>query len=72
MTSAFNAFQLIPKSAKIGGSIIGNRKQIEEMLQLAAKANVKAWVQERPMKEANETIKDMVAGKARYRYVLVN
>lgn len=65
-------FQLIPKAAKIGGSMIGNRKQIEEMLDLAAKSNVKPWVQERPMKDANQAVVDMVDGKARYRYVLVN
>lgn len=69
---AFSAFQLIPKSAKIGGSIIGNRKTIEEMLNLAATRKIKAWVNERPMKDANQTVRDMVDGKARYRYVLVN
>lgn len=63
-------FQLIPKSASIGGSIIGSRKMIEEMLELAASAKVKAWIQERPMKEANEAIRDFVKGKPRYRYVL--
>lgn len=68
----FNMFQLIPKSAKIGGSLIGNRGQIEDMLKLAAKSNVQAWVQKRPMCEANQAVVDMAAGKARYRYVLVN
>lgn len=66
----FNMFQLIPKSAKIGGSLIGNRKTIEEMLQVAAKHNVKPWVQERPMKDANQALIDFLAGKPRYRYVL--
>lgn len=69
---AFNAFNLIPKAAKVGGSIIGNRKQLEDMLALAAKSKVTPWVQERPMKDANQAIVDFEDGKARYRYVLVN
>lgn len=42
------------------------------MLQLAADKKIKAWIQERPMKEANQAIVDMDQQKARYRYVLVN
>lgn len=42
------------------------------MLQLAADKKVKPWIQERPMKEANQAIIDMGEEKARYRYVLVN
>lgn len=42
------------------------------MLQLAADKKLKPWVEERPMKEANQAIIDMDKGKARYRYVLVN
>jgi D-arabinose 1-dehydrogenase-like Zn-dependent alcohol dehydrogenase len=42
------------------------------MLQLAADKKVKPWIQERPLKEANQAVVDMDQGKARYRYVLVN
>ena len=42
------------------------------MLELSAKKNIKPWIQTRPMKEANKAIVDMTAGKARYRYTLVN
>lgn len=69
---AFNAFSLIAKGCKIGGSAIGAPHEIEEMLELTAKKGVKPWIQKRPMKEANEAVTDMDAGKARYRYVLVN
>lgn len=69
---AFNAFNLIPKAAKIGGSIIGSRKQMEEMFALAIESKVAPWVQERPMKDANQALIDFDAGKARYRYVLTN
>jgi alcohol dehydrogenase (NADP+) len=42
------------------------------MLQLAADQKVKPWIQKRSMKEANQAVIDMTAGKARYRYVLEN
>jgi alcohol dehydrogenase (NADP+) len=42
------------------------------MLQLAADKKVQPLVEERPMSDANQAIVDFDAGKARYRYVLVN
>ncbi|KAE8418586.1 chaperonin 10-like protein [Aspergillus pseudocaelatus] len=66
------AFALIVKRIKFGGSLIGSPSEIREMLELAAEKNVRSWVQEVPMKDANKAIVDMDAGKARYRYVLVN
>ena len=69
---AFNAFSLIAKGCKIGGSAIGAPHEIEEMLELTAKKGVKPWIQKRPLKDANQAVVDMGAGKARYRHVLVN
>ena len=69
---AFNAFALIVKGAKLGGSSIGSPKDIAEMLEFAAKHNVHPWIQEVPMKDANKAVIDMEKGDARYRYVLVN
>ncbi|KAL4816754.1 chaperonin 10-like protein [Aspergillus spinulosporus] len=66
------AFTLIANRVKLGGSLIGSPDTIREMLELAAEKGVKPWVEERPMKDANQAIKDMNAGDARYRYVLVN
>lgn len=66
------AFVLIAKRIKMSGSLIGSPAEIREMLELAAEKKVKSWVQERPMKDANQAIIDMDQGKARYRYVLVN
>lgn len=66
------AFVLIVKGLKLGGSLIGSPDEIREMLALAAEKSVKPWVQERPMKDANQAILDMDNGAARYRYVLVN
>ncbi|EOD51141.1 alcohol dehydrogenase [Neofusicoccum parvum] len=67
-----NAFALIAKGCKLGGSIIGAPDEIKEMLELAAAKQVKPWIQERSMKDANQAVVDMEDGKARYRYVLIN
>ncbi|GIZ44123.1 hypothetical protein CKM354_000733200 [Cercospora kikuchii] len=67
-----NAFAFIGKGVKLGGSMIGSPAEIEEMLQLAADKNIKPWINEVPMKDANKAIVDMEAGKARYRITLVN
>lgn len=69
---ALSAGALIGKAVKIGGSMIGSPSEIEEMMQLAVDKNIKAWVQTRPMREANQAVLDMEAGKARFRYCLVN
>ncbi|KAF4966423.1 hypothetical protein FZEAL_10661 [Fusarium zealandicum] len=60
-----SAFSLIAGGFKIGGSAIGSPQEIEEMLQLAVDKKVKAWVEKRPMKDANQAILDIEAGKAR-------
>ncbi|SPO04371.1 related to alcohol dehydrogenase, class C [Cephalotrichum gorgonifer] len=67
-----NAFTLIASRIKIGGSLIGSPGDIREMLQLAADKKIKPWVETRPLSDANQAVVDMEAGKARYRYVLVN
>ncbi|PBP21413.1 GroES-like protein [Diplocarpon rosae] len=69
---AFSAFSLIAKGCKMGGSMIGGPKAIAEMLEFAVKHDVHPWIQERPMKEANDALIDFEAGKPRYRFVLVN
>ncbi|QUC21322.1 uncharacterized protein UV8b_05565 [Ustilaginoidea virens] len=57
---------------RIAGSIIGSPSEIREMLQLVVDKNIKPWVEKRPMKDANQVMMDMQAGKARFRYVLQN
>ena len=66
------AISLIGSGVQIGGSLIGSPSDIREMFDLAVKKQVKPWIQQRPMRDANEAIVEMEAGKARYRYVLVN
>lgn len=67
-----SAFSFILGELSIVGSIIGSPNDIREMLQLVVDKKVKPWIQEVPMKDANKAIVDMEAGKARYRYTLVN
>lgn len=69
---SFNAFSLLMKEAKIGGSETGSPAQIREMLDFVVKKNIKPWTETRPLKDANAAVRDMEANKARYRYVLVN
>jgi len=63
---------LIFKRLKITGSLIGSPNEIREMFELAVAKNVKPWVKEVPMKEANKAIVDMDKGLPRYRITLVN
>lgn len=57
---------------KFTASLIGSPNDIRDMFALVEKKNVKGMVQERSMKDANQAIQDLEAGKPRYRYVLVN
>ncbi|KAK9466146.1 chaperonin 10-like protein [Lipomyces arxii] len=68
----FLAFPFAFYNANYTGSTMGSRKDIEDMLALAAKDNIKSWVQIRPMSEANDVIQAFEAGEPRYRYVLKN
>ncbi|CAG5169527.1 uncharacterized protein ALTATR162_LOCUS7044 [Alternaria atra] len=63
---SFSPMGLIFKNLKIAGSLIGTRQHIRDMLELAKKTNLKAWVQVRPMSEANDVIVDFEKGLPRY------
>ncbi|KAM0787987.1 hypothetical protein ACM66B_006189 [Microbotryomycetes sp. NB124-2] len=63
---------LVGKGVALAGSLIGGTDELREVLQLAAEKGIKAWTEVRPMSEAAQTMKDMHAGHARYRYVLSN
>ncbi|KAI1497605.1 zinc-binding dehydrogenase [Biscogniauxia marginata] len=54
------------------GSYFGSSAEMKELLELAADKRIKPWVEEIPMKNANQALVDMEAGKPRYRYCLVN
>lgn len=63
---------LIFNRIKLTGSLIGSPQDIREMFQLVVEKNVQPWVKEIPMKDANQAILDLEAGKPRYRFVLKN
>ncbi|CAG7561237.1 unnamed protein product [Fusarium equiseti] len=67
-----NIFSLLPIRGKLTSTQTASPGEMREMLQLAADKGLKSWVEERPMREANEVLKDLQAGKPRFRYVLVN
>ena len=67
-----NMFLMAFKGLTISGSLIGPPEQIREMLDFAASHEIHPMVEEAPMKDANRVIQDLDAGKARFRYVLVN
>lgn len=69
---AFNSFAMIFKRAKMVGSLIGSRKEIKEMLELATEKNVRPWTQQRSMKDAKQVLQDFEKGLPRTRYVLCN
>lgn len=69
---SFSPMGLIFKNLKIAGSLIGTRQHIRDMLELAKKTDLQAWVQVRPMSEANQVLIDFEKGLPRYRYVLEN
>ncbi|KAK5261151.1 hypothetical protein LTR40_002751 [Exophiala xenobiotica] len=68
----FHMFPLILKRVSIAGSLIGSPQDIKDMLKLFVEKDVRTWNVNVPMKDANQVVTDMDAGKARYRYVLVN
>lgn len=67
-----NIFSLLPIRGKLTSTQTASPDEMREMLQLAADKELKSWVEERPMREANEVLNDLQAGKPRFRYVLVN
>ncbi|KAA1135559.1 hypothetical protein PGTUg99_018502 [Puccinia graminis f. sp. tritici] len=69
---AFSGFALIGKGISFGGSLIGPPEMIKEMLDVAVKHNVKSWTTSHPMQEVGQKLKDMEAGRARYRFVMTN
>ncbi|KAL1947226.1 hypothetical protein VTO73DRAFT_14187 [Trametes versicolor] len=67
---AIHPFDVMMNGSLLGGSHIGSKEDMLEMLALAAEKGVKPWIQELPMKEAGKALEGVQAGKVRYRYVL--
>jgi alcohol/geraniol dehydrogenase (NADP+) len=56
----------------VGGSAIGSRAMIREMLEFSARHSIKAVTEPVPMSKVNQAVDKVRQGKARYRMVLIN
>lgn len=63
---------LIERQIGMLGSMIGSRVEIAGMLDLAAEAGVRTWVERMPMTRAQEALARVREGRVRYRVVLEN
>jgi uncharacterized zinc-type alcohol dehydrogenase-like protein len=69
---SIQAFPLIAGQRAIAGSPIGSPRDLHEMLDVAARHNVKAMTEMFPMAKANDAIAKVKKSKVRYRAVLTN
>ena len=69
---SLHPFPLISGIRTITGSPIGSPSRIREMLDVAARHEVKARTEHFPMAKANEAIEKVRKNKVRYRAVLAN
>lgn len=60
----------VGKGVGISGSLVAGTEELAALLSLASEKGIKAWTELRPLSEAGQALKDLEAGKARYRYVL--
>jgi uncharacterized zinc-type alcohol dehydrogenase-like protein len=67
-----HAFPLISGIRSITGSPIGSPQRMREMLDVAARHDIKAVTEGFPMAKANEAIEKVKKNKVRYRAVLAN
>ncbi len=67
-----HAFPLISGIRTITGSPIGSPQRMREMLDVAARHDIKATIEGFPMAKANEAIEKVKKNKVRYRAVLAN
>lgn len=65
-----HAFDFAPTGCFVGGSHVGSKKEAYEMLAMAAKHNIKPWIEEMPMKDVAKALKGVKENDVRYRYVL--
>lgn len=69
--SNVTAQTLSGNGAALASSHIGNRAEVLQMLDIAAKQNVKPWVQVLQMKDAAKAIQAVEDNSVRYRSVLI-
>ncbi|QRV75187.1 alcohol dehydrogenase [Ceratobasidium sp. AG-Ba] len=62
-------FDIVANGARLGGSLIGSKKEATQMLQIAAEKDLEPMIELFPMSKVKEAVEGMKAGKPRYRYV---
>ncbi|KAF2479095.1 NADPH-dependent medium chain alcohol dehydrogenase [Neohortaea acidophila] len=69
-----NAQDFAPNGNYLGASHIGNRPEMLAMLDLAAKQNIKSWIEKVPISEAGiaKAVQGVSDNKVRFRYVLTD
>jgi uncharacterized zinc-type alcohol dehydrogenase-like protein len=67
-----HAFALIGGQKSISGSPTGSPRDLHEMLDIAARHNIKAMTERFPMAKANEAVARVKKNQVRYRAVLTN
>ncbi|KAF9972955.1 hypothetical protein BGZ73_003848 [Actinomortierella ambigua] len=65
-----NAISLVFRNISLTGSLIGGRHLTQEMLESAARHNVRPMIETMAMSDANAAVKYMLEGKPRYRIVM--
>ncbi|KAF9160987.1 hypothetical protein DFQ26_004995 [Actinomortierella ambigua] len=65
-----NATSLIFRNVSLTGSLIGGRRLTQEMLDFAAKHNVRPMIEKMAMSDANAAVQHMLEGHPRYRIVM--
>ncbi|RPA77076.1 alcohol dehydrogenase GroES-like domain-containing protein [Ascobolus immersus RN42] len=70
--TAVSNFTLLTNGVLMGGSHLGNRQEMLDMLDLAAKKGIKGWTQSIKISEegCKEAVTKLRKGDVRYRYVL--
>ena len=63
---------LIFGQKSVVGSVVGGRRFMQEMLDFAAINQIKPMIETMPLSQVNESMERVLAGKARYRIVLVS
>lgn len=69
---ALEIFGLVERKISIHFNDIGSVKETEELLEFVTRENIQPLIETRKMDDVNKVLKEMEAGSARYRYVLVN
>ncbi|KAG6583135.1 NADP-dependent alcohol dehydrogenase C 2 [Phytophthora cinnamomi] len=63
---------LVPRAVRVRGSAIGSIQDIKDMLEVAAKGNVRPIIEKLPMSDVNKGLVKVRDGSVRYRVVLEN